>query len=325
MQYPIQTPVQLGSFLRTRREAFGLTQKQAALRIGLLPKTISALENDPLARQGGCSSRGYAGMRNQILRFLPQEGECPHAAVIAPLHRAGLLVLPCLQYSRILVPVVSHSSLVKQCLKAGYGFLVFLDCLSERIGKLIIHGMDEMVGVGEIALLHHFNALLKQIGILYRIGQRKVEQACLMLAFLPSEHPSHTLDPLSLFARGGEDDAHIGGGNVQALVEGFAGDKDSGFPAAILFKSQCSFDIPHLAMIVHHFFGISALEPLIQLLALRYSLAEDDDLACMVQKTDEIEDAIEALWCQVDYRPTLMIEGNQKPCQICNRFIFAGT
>jgi HTH-type transcriptional regulator/antitoxin HipB len=48
MQYPIQTPVQLGSCLRTRRKAFGLTQKQATLRIGLLPKTISALENDPL-------------------------------------------------------------------------------------------------------------------------------------------------------------------------------------------------------------------------------------------------------------------------------------
>lgn len=96
MQYPIQTPVQLGSCLRTRRKALGLTQKQAGLRIGLLPKTISALENDPLARQGGCSCREYAGMRNQILRFLPQEGECPHAAVIALLHRAGLLVLPCL-------------------------------------------------------------------------------------------------------------------------------------------------------------------------------------------------------------------------------------
>lgn len=47
MQYPIQTPVQLGSYLRTRRKALGLTQKEAALRIGLLPKTISALENNP--------------------------------------------------------------------------------------------------------------------------------------------------------------------------------------------------------------------------------------------------------------------------------------
>ena len=84
MQYPIQTPVQLGSYLRTRRKALGLTQKEAALRIGLLPKTISALENNPLhcsievvaaafssgfgiplARQGGCSSREYVGMRTQ--------------------------------------------------------------------------------------------------------------------------------------------------------------------------------------------------------------------------------------------------------------------
>lgn len=47
MQYLIQTPFQLGSYLRTRRKSLDLTQKEAGLRIGLLPKTISALENDP--------------------------------------------------------------------------------------------------------------------------------------------------------------------------------------------------------------------------------------------------------------------------------------
>lgn len=48
MQYPIMTEFQLGLYLKTRRKALGLTQKEAGLRIGLLPKTISALENDPL-------------------------------------------------------------------------------------------------------------------------------------------------------------------------------------------------------------------------------------------------------------------------------------
>lgn len=48
MQSLILTPYQLGFYLRARRKALGLTQKQAAAKMGLLPKTISALENDPM-------------------------------------------------------------------------------------------------------------------------------------------------------------------------------------------------------------------------------------------------------------------------------------
>ena len=43
----VQTPEQLASVLRGQRQSINLTQKQAAALVGLLPKTISALESDP--------------------------------------------------------------------------------------------------------------------------------------------------------------------------------------------------------------------------------------------------------------------------------------
>ena len=42
-----QTPEQLASVLRGQRQVSKLTQKQAAALVGLLPKTISAMESDP--------------------------------------------------------------------------------------------------------------------------------------------------------------------------------------------------------------------------------------------------------------------------------------
>ena len=42
-----QTPEQLAPLLRGQRQAVNLTQKQAASLVGLLPKTISALESNP--------------------------------------------------------------------------------------------------------------------------------------------------------------------------------------------------------------------------------------------------------------------------------------
>lgn len=42
-----QTPEQLACVLRGQRQTSKLTQKQAAALVGLLPKTISALESDP--------------------------------------------------------------------------------------------------------------------------------------------------------------------------------------------------------------------------------------------------------------------------------------
>ena len=45
MKYYIQTPAQLGVALRSHRKQKRLSQKEAAKNVGLLPKTISNLEN----------------------------------------------------------------------------------------------------------------------------------------------------------------------------------------------------------------------------------------------------------------------------------------
>lgn len=41
------TPEQLAALLRGQRRLLGLTQKAAGARVGLLQKTVSALETDP--------------------------------------------------------------------------------------------------------------------------------------------------------------------------------------------------------------------------------------------------------------------------------------
>jgi HTH-type transcriptional regulator/antitoxin HipB len=60
-----QTPEQLASVLRGQRRAIRLTQKQAAALVGLLPKTISALESDP--------ERGSVGSLYKLLSALGLE------------------------------------------------------------------------------------------------------------------------------------------------------------------------------------------------------------------------------------------------------------
>ena len=60
-----QTPEQLASVLRGQRRASRLTQKQAAALVGLLPKTISALESDP--------ERGSVGSLYKLLSALGLE------------------------------------------------------------------------------------------------------------------------------------------------------------------------------------------------------------------------------------------------------------
>ena len=47
MKYPIRTTQQLAMILQGCRKQVGLTQKQTAGKVGLLPKTISLLETDP--------------------------------------------------------------------------------------------------------------------------------------------------------------------------------------------------------------------------------------------------------------------------------------
>lgn len=47
MNHPIRTVPQLASILQGHRKQAGLTQIQAASKVGLLAKTISNLETDP--------------------------------------------------------------------------------------------------------------------------------------------------------------------------------------------------------------------------------------------------------------------------------------
>ena len=47
MTYLINTQAQLGLALKSSRKSLSLTQAEAAVRVGLLPKTISALESHP--------------------------------------------------------------------------------------------------------------------------------------------------------------------------------------------------------------------------------------------------------------------------------------
>jgi len=47
MDYIIRTIDQLGKALRSQRKKQGLTQEETAKKVGLLPKTISALETAP--------------------------------------------------------------------------------------------------------------------------------------------------------------------------------------------------------------------------------------------------------------------------------------
>ncbi len=47
MQYLISTPQQLSAAIRSRRKMQRMTQQDVASRVGLLPKTVSALENSP--------------------------------------------------------------------------------------------------------------------------------------------------------------------------------------------------------------------------------------------------------------------------------------
>ena len=47
MENYVQTPIQLGQVLKARRNLLKLTQEKAGRTVGLLPKTISALEITP--------------------------------------------------------------------------------------------------------------------------------------------------------------------------------------------------------------------------------------------------------------------------------------
>ena len=47
MEQTVRMPMQLANVLQENRKKLKLTQKQAGEKVGLLPKTISAMENNP--------------------------------------------------------------------------------------------------------------------------------------------------------------------------------------------------------------------------------------------------------------------------------------
>lgn len=47
MRYRADTPEQLAAVLRGRRQSLALTQRATGAQVGLLQKTVSALETDP--------------------------------------------------------------------------------------------------------------------------------------------------------------------------------------------------------------------------------------------------------------------------------------
>ncbi len=47
MEYHIHTPSQLAAALKSSRKTRSITQQLVASQVGLLPKTVSALENSP--------------------------------------------------------------------------------------------------------------------------------------------------------------------------------------------------------------------------------------------------------------------------------------
>lgn len=47
MKYPVRTTQQLSMILQGCRKQAGITQKQAASKVGMLPKTISSFETNP--------------------------------------------------------------------------------------------------------------------------------------------------------------------------------------------------------------------------------------------------------------------------------------
>jgi len=47
MDYNVHTASQLATAVKSRRKTRKLTQQEVASRVGLLPKTVSALENSP--------------------------------------------------------------------------------------------------------------------------------------------------------------------------------------------------------------------------------------------------------------------------------------
>ena len=81
MENFVFTPQQLAHTLRSRRKALNLTQKEVAGLVGLLPKTISALETEP----DRCSVKSLrhllAALRLELVLNPKSDGEATKRSV----------------------------------------------------------------------------------------------------------------------------------------------------------------------------------------------------------------------------------------------------
>ena len=77
----IFTSQQLAKTLKSRRKALKLTQKEAADLVGLLPKTVSALESDP----DRCS---LESLRKLLAALRLELAVAPKAETADPNHKA---------------------------------------------------------------------------------------------------------------------------------------------------------------------------------------------------------------------------------------------
>lgn len=85
MDYEITTPSQLTHALRSARKARGLSQSDAGKLVGLLPKTISALENRPVSVTVDSFLKLLSALDLELILRPKQSG----SALVKPIESAG--------------------------------------------------------------------------------------------------------------------------------------------------------------------------------------------------------------------------------------------
>lgn len=80
MEYPILTTRQLAQALKGWRKSRDLTQAEAAGRVGLLPKTVSALESEPDASSLGSLFKLLSALDLELVLRPKSRGSEPAAA-----------------------------------------------------------------------------------------------------------------------------------------------------------------------------------------------------------------------------------------------------
>jgi len=78
MKYLISTPSQLSHALRSARKARGWSQDGAGKLVGLLPKTISALENHPGSATIDSLMKLLSALELELVLLPKEGGESPN-------------------------------------------------------------------------------------------------------------------------------------------------------------------------------------------------------------------------------------------------------